>query len=709
MRQDFGDQYADELTQGIQDGSISTIEALDDVATRVDQLASEGENVQPIISNLFGGAGEDAAQNFIRSLAGVSDGLSNNLDLGNEYIRQQVESLEANEALASAQEQLTSRISGTNSQFGIYVTQAKTFIFEILTDFIDFLTTIGPRLDILAVRFKQFGNFAVNTFLDIISFGLKPLIEAVGGIDLDVEIFDADKLQGDLDAANQAITDKLAADERIRQEKILSEQKKGEQDRQRSNKNFQKGLTEQERKEAEERAKVIAEAQRQIEDLRLQAMQEGLDKELAMIRVQYQRRIEVLKGNEQQIAEQRELLIESQGRAEQAIRNKYRKQEEDEREKAADKAEADLKAQFDRELAALESQAETRALKATQEAISGLGGGLDPVEVEERVQARLLASEQTFLEEKLALYEEYGLDATSVQQAQADQLLKITQERVDKEIAEEQRLSDQRQREAEQVISGISQASGLAFDAISTAQQNSLQRLEEAKEREIQLAGDNADKRAAIEAKYQKQIDDIDRKQREVQKQRDILQSIINTALAVTRVISNPPLAIATGIAGAAQTAIIAATKYARGGGLPDFTDQVVQGPSHAQHGVKLVTPTGRIVGEVEGGEMIFSKRFYNNNREFMDAMLAYSLRTRGAKMFADGGMLPTVSTTPSPSVIAEQQTGNQQVTDPALIAEIQGLRRDVQSLDLVVGELKAKQIKDLADNYDNRKASTAT
>lgn len=709
LRQNFGEAYADQLTQGVKDGSISTIEALDDVATRVDQLAEEGKNVQPIISNLFGGAGEDAAQNFIRSLVGVSDGLQGNIDLGNEYIRQQVESLEANEALSAAQEELTSRISGTNSQFGIYVTQAKTFIFEILTDFIDFLTTIGPRLDILQVRFKQFGNFAVNTFLDIISFGLKPLIEAIGGIDLDVEVFDADKLQGDLDAANQAITDKLEADEKIRQENILAAQERGQRDRQRSNREFQQGLTDEEKKAVEERAKVIAEAKKQIEDLRIQAMADGMEKELAMLQLQYQRRIEGLKGTEEQIAEQRALLLESQSKGEASIREKYRKQEEAARQRAADQAEADQQARFERELAQLEAQAEQRALAATEQAIGDIQGGADPVQVEEQLKQRLLESERRFLDQKLALYEQYGLDTAAIQQAQADQLLGITKDRIDKEIAEEQRLADERRRQNEQILNGISQGAGLAFDAIQTAQQNSIKKLEEAKERELQLAGDNADKKAAIEEKYQKQIDEIDKRQRETQKGRDILQSIINTALAVTRVISNPPLAIATGIAGAAQTAIIAATKYAQGGGLPDFTDQVVQGPSHAQHGVKLVTPTGRIVGEVEGGEMIFSKRFYNNNREFMDAMLAYSMRTRGAKMFADGGRLPTVNTTPSPAVIAEQQTGNRPGTDPALLAEIQGLRRDVRALDLVIGELKAKQIKDLADNYDTRKATTAT
>ena len=67
--------------------------------------------------------------------------------------------------------------------------------------------------------------------------------------------------------------------------------------------------------------------------------------------------------------------------------------------------------------------------------------------------------------------------------------------------------------------------------------------------------------RDAIEEKYRKQEAKIREEAFRKQKTASIIQSIINTAVAVTAALPNIPLSIAAGIAGLAQTAIIAAQK----------------------------------------------------------------------------------------------------------------------------------------------------
>lgn len=61
----------------------------------------------------------------------------------------------------------------------------------------------------------------------------------------------------------------------------------------------------------------------------------------------------------------------------------------------------------------------------------------------------------------------------------------------------------------------------------------------------------------ALDTKLQKKQAEIKTEQFEKQKDADIIQSIINTALAVTKALPNIPLAIAAGVFGLAQTALI--------------------------------------------------------------------------------------------------------------------------------------------------------
>jgi len=65
--------------------------------------------------------------------------------------------------------------------------------------------------------------------------------------------------------------------------------------------------------------------------------------------------------------------------------------------------------------------------------------------------------------------------------------------------------------------------------------------------------------KAKIEEDYKKKSDKLKTEAAKKQKSADIIQAIINTALAVSKALPNIPLSIAAGIAGAAQIAVIAA------------------------------------------------------------------------------------------------------------------------------------------------------
>lgn len=122
------------------------------------------------------------------------------------------------------------------------------------------------------------------------------------------------------------------------------------------------------------------------------------------------------------------------------------------------------------------------------------------------------------------------------------------------------------------------------------------------------------EKIAKKEEALKKKQDALEKKRKQQQKQASLVNSIINTALGVTQALGAfpPPaswiLASAVGAMGAAQTAMIASQKYAKGG--------VLDGPSHSQGGIKI--PTKKGISEVEGNEFITNKKTTSHNTEML-------------------------------------------------------------------------------------------
>lgn len=137
--------------------------------------------------------------------------------------------------------------------------------------------------------------------------------------------------------------------------------------------------------------------------------------------------------------------------------------------------------------------------------------------------------------------------------------------------------------------------------------------------------------------KMDQEMDDKKRKLEAVQFERNkkiqIAQALMNAASAAVQLWAKPgfpaaiPLAILLAAQTAAQIATIASQKpqFAHGGILP--------GPSHSDGGLPVINPrTGRAVAEVEGGELILSKKFVQSNPSLVPSLLHAS--RQGQRMF---------------------------------------------------------------------------
>lgn len=232
------------------------------------------------------------------------------------------------------------------------------------------------------------------------------------------------------------------------------------------------------------------------------------------------------------------------------------------------------------------------------------------------------------------------------------------------EIDKENEALDEKLSEQESIIEKHKSAIESIEDELATARGDRRQHLID------QLNAEMAAQRAAAkeEQKIQKQKEAMQKKQdalelkrKKAQYKRDMMQAIVNGAMAVTYAAINawpvpavPMMALAAATT-AAQIAIMASNKpYAKGGQLDGG---VAQGNRHRDGGIKVLG--GR--AEIEGGEFITNRQttaknvdlleFINSKKkriDINDLMEFYSTTPRKSiksvrSKFEDGGFIPSI------------------------------------------------------------------
>lgn len=235
---------------------------------------------------------------------------------------------------------------------------------------------------------------------------------------------------------------------------------------------------------------------------------------------------------------------------------------------------------------------ELENLKIEEELARGLISQSEAQERQLQANINALREQLAELSEDEALNLELGVELSADEQAN---LIRTRQElntqlaQLEKEYTEtvrqesEQQLSD-RQKSITALLNGISEGISIVEGFADVAQQRTQARLDEQvteRQSRIENLQEELNEASGLEAEFitqQIELQEAQVKTLEEQKIRSernaakvkkgiaISESIINTAVAVTAALPNVPLSIATGIAGAAQTAIIAAQPLATGG-----------------------------------------------------------------------------------------------------------------------------------------------
>ncbi len=143
----FGDDFTSKIFDGINDGSVTTGEALERIVKKIKETELPANKLQTIIADVFKGDGEDAGERFLLSLDNINVSTLDSIDTSNELVQKKQELLEANQILADAENELAKAIQGGATQFEVIKARVKSFI---LNGLVILISTLKPTIKLFA-------------------------------------------------------------------------------------------------------------------------------------------------------------------------------------------------------------------------------------------------------------------------------------------------------------------------------------------------------------------------------------------------------------------------------------------------------------------------------------------------------------------------------------------------------------------------------
>jgi hypothetical protein len=130
----FGEQFTQQLFDGINDGSITTVNALTKVSEGLKDNQINAQQAGQLLADVFGGPGEDAGLRFIEILGEVDGDLTDLVDITDTYTRRQLEAFDATRDLANEQQILASQFDGVGFSVETATTKLRAFGTRLLNE-----------------------------------------------------------------------------------------------------------------------------------------------------------------------------------------------------------------------------------------------------------------------------------------------------------------------------------------------------------------------------------------------------------------------------------------------------------------------------------------------------------------------------------------------------------------------------------------------
>lgn len=151
----------EEIQRAMADGSMTAFDAIQKVSEKLNELPETSSAVGTAVADIFGGAGEDAGLQYLKTLKDISTDLDEVKDKAGEYATLQDDYLNSQVELQSA----TNRLFGSfSTSFDDVMTKAKTFLNNVLSGLINGVLDFGARIGATFSAIKVYVSEAMDAF-----------------------------------------------------------------------------------------------------------------------------------------------------------------------------------------------------------------------------------------------------------------------------------------------------------------------------------------------------------------------------------------------------------------------------------------------------------------------------------------------------------------------------------------------------------------
>jgi hypothetical protein len=152
----FGEEFTGELFENLNNGSITTAEALSLVSGKMGDTEVAGDKLQTVIADVFGSAGEDAGLAYILSLENILKNTDDVTKSTNQYQTQQEILYQTNLDLEASQSELNESFTKFGGEFTIISSKAKIFFNDLLGGLLDFANEFPATLKAMGAGLTTF-------------------------------------------------------------------------------------------------------------------------------------------------------------------------------------------------------------------------------------------------------------------------------------------------------------------------------------------------------------------------------------------------------------------------------------------------------------------------------------------------------------------------------------------------------------------------
>lgn len=335
---------AKQMQKDLESGNISMLDAVQQVAGKLKELPENSQEAGEIMKNVFGRTAAEGGTLLIQSIADVNTNLDAAKermgDLGRVNREQMDAQKELNETLASVFKMSGTSFEEMTIQAKTYVVQGLTNIIKGCVDIVNWFIRIYNKSEIvrggvngIANSFKimwEVAKFIFNSIVDILG-SMGTMIEGVLTLDWEkvksgwsdgmnalggnIETMVRNIAKNTADAFNNTLSDEIQEVSIGIDADIKGVGASNPGDKPKFSPQEDKAEAKKD-KEAEKRAKEELKRLQELEESKISIMAEGHDKELAMIRMKFKKKLDEVTGNSEtenalriQLAEQCQMEI----------------------------------------------------------------------------------------------------------------------------------------------------------------------------------------------------------------------------------------------------------------------------------------------------------------------------------------------------------------------------------------------------------------